>query len=216
MYIAVPITARTLSGAFEDIDESIARRADIIELRIDFQRNLIPEALEAMIADYPIPKIVTNRHRSEAGPIPDAGFTGSEAKRMEYLRQAIALGVEYVDIEAGHFQTLDKKRTKVISSYNNFFQTPKDLFGLYRLMRENNHSDIIKIAVKANTKEDVGRMVELIENAESPIIGICTGNLGRTTRLHPKNYLTYAALDNIRISSPGQYTIEEVKELLRR
>ena len=172
MYIAVPITARTLTQAINDTQEAIERGADIVEFRIDFLRDLNPAVLEELLASCPIPKIVTNRHKSEASDTSCAGFTGSEEERIFYLRRAIVLGAEYIDIEAGYVQQMNRRKTKLIVSYVNFHGTPQNLERLYESILVSNNADVVKIAAKADTNDDVHRMVRMIEHTHTPIIGI--------------------------------------------
>jgi len=54
----------------------------------------------------------------------------------------------------------------------------------------------------------------LIEHANKPIIGICMGEFGKKTRLHPKNYLTFACLPG-KASASGQITIDEIRKIIQ-
>ena len=225
MYIAVSITGQTLDQALKDIEVAEKKQPDILELRIDFMQDLSESALDKLIAACSLPVIVTNRHKSEAGPDPRAGFDGPEEQRIAYLQQAIALGAEHIDIEAchyhaSHYSPSDKRKTNLIVSYHDFIQTPERLIDMYKaIQRRVKKTAIIKFATQANTPEDVRRMMELIEYANAqhtPIIGICMGELGRETRLHRGNYLTFACLSEEQASAGGQYTVEQIREKLAK
>src|SRR5689334_3173075 len=69
--------------------------ADVVELRIDLLDHPEAARLPDLLADRPCPVIVTCRAVREGGRWP-----GSEARRLDILREAIALGAEYVDVEA--------------------------------------------------------------------------------------------------------------------
>jgi len=208
--IAVPITATNEDGALRDMDAA-SKVADIIELRIDYMRE---PNLERLLRHSPIPKIVTNRHKDEGGR-----FEGSEEERHSYLRQAIDLGAEYIDVESRHMprKPFDKKSTKSIVSHHDFVLTPNPLSELYRHIR-NQGADIVKIATKAKDFQDSKRMLDLISStsADGDIIGICMGEFGSTTRvLGPLygGYLTFASLEEGKASAPGQLTVEDLKRI---
>jgi 3-dehydroquinate dehydratase len=57
-------------------------------------------------------------------------------------------------------------------------------------------------------------MISLIEKADKNLIGISMGELGKRTRLHLKNYLTFACLPG-KASAPGQYIIDEIIKIVR-
>ncbi len=96
--IGVSLGARTMAEAQQALAE-IAAVADIAELRLDFFRE--PYDLPALLRQRPCPVIVTNRPQREGGE-----FTGPEAERIASLREAVALGADYVDIEHDAVETL--------------------------------------------------------------------------------------------------------------
>lgn len=205
MKICVPITANNMVDALKDIQEASAV-ADLVELRIDYMdKPVLPELLSAS----KIPAIVTNRVKEEGGH-----FQGSETERIGYLETAIDLGAAYVDIELRHYVALDKKNTKLIVSYHDFEKTPPDLQEIYDEILATN-ADIVKIATKENSEDDVSRMLRLLSNSKIDTIGICMGELGKKTRLHAGNYLTFASLSKEKGSSPSQFTVYEIKDALR-
>jgi len=204
MKIAIPITASNIEDALKDIEEA-SEVADVIELRIDYMNQ--PD-LERLLSSSKVPIIVTNRARNEGGH-----FKGTEKERLNYLKRAISLRAAYVDIELSHYVRFKKRKKKVIVSYHNFDETPANLYEIYQKLLEKNE-DIVKIVTQANTEQDVNRMIELLEDSEADMIEICMGELGQRTRLHSKNYLTFASLNREKESAPGQFTIEEIKRVL--
>lgn len=198
MKTAVAITAKTLEEALKDAQIAKNCGADLVELRIDYMNN--PD-LRKLIPGAGLPVIVTNRCKEEGGY-----FDGCEEHRIAYLMAAASLYAAYLDIELRHMPgEFDKKASKIIISYHNFSETPSNLKDIYREILYKG-PDIIKIATMANNKSDVNRMIDLIESADKPIIGIGMGELGWKTREHPKNYLTYKCLPG-KASAPGQKTI---------
>ncbi|OIP76281.1 MAG: hypothetical protein AUK09_02325 [Parcubacteria group bacterium CG2_30_36_38] len=189
-----------MKKALKDIKEA-SKSADFIELRIDYLKR--PD-LKRLLSSSSVPMIVTNRAQDEGGH-----FKGTEEKRLSSLKKAIDLGAAYIDIELSHYIKLEKKRTKIIVSYHNFYETPINLKEIYQKILAKK-ADIVKIACKANNKKDVKRVIKLLESSRKDMIGICMGEIGKITRLHPKNYLTFACLNTAEGSAPGQFTIDEM------
>ena len=71
-----------------------AKGADLIELRLDYIKSLNNTKLKSLIENCKKPVIATNRKKDEGG-----FFNGSEAKRIEILKNAIKFGADYADIE---------------------------------------------------------------------------------------------------------------------
>ena len=206
MRIAIPITAESMDEALRDMDRA-AEVADIIDLRIDYMAN--PD-LERLLRHSQTPKIVTNRTRYEGGR-----FQGTETERVAYLKQAIDLGAEFVDIEFGHYHPLDRKNSKLIVSHHNLEETPDNLDGIYASIAEKN-PDIVKIVTEANNHHDSLRMLDLIAGADKDIIGICMGQNGIITRIFGPvygGYLTFASLGEGKSSAPGQMSAVKLRQI---
>ncbi|MBI4144007.1 type I 3-dehydroquinate dehydratase [Candidatus Woesearchaeota archaeon] len=205
--IATPITANTEKKALAQMTKAAYAGAECLELRIDYMWQ--PD-LKQLINHLPhISKIVTNRPMDEGGRA-----QCPEYKRILQLQEAIMHGADMVDIEFRHWTPLNKKDTSIIVSHHDFDRTPDDLEELYKRM-EDTGADILKLATKANTKEDCTRMFKLIEKARTPIIGICLGELGIPTRIHGPwkgSYLTFAAIDKESATAQGQLTISQLKD----
>jgi 3-dehydroquinate dehydratase / shikimate dehydrogenase len=207
MRVAVPIIASRMDDALRDMDRAF-EVADVIELRIDY---MIKPNLERLLRHNNVPKIVTNRVKGEGGK-----FGRSEEERVRYLQEAIDLGVEYVDIELNYFHRLNRESSRLIVSYHNFKETPcdSDLNNIYSTISRK-HPDIIKIATKANNYSDSLRMLNLIDNSDKYIIGVCMGIEGIITRvLCPVygGYLTFASLEKGKESASGQLSVGELRE----
>jgi 3-dehydroquinate dehydratase-1 len=218
VYIAVPIKVKNLDQALVDIKKAIAKRPDLLELRLDYMPDLDELALDIILDSCSLDAIVTIRHKEESGPDPEAGFNGSETRRRELYQHAIGRGVAYIDIEALRCNEMDKQNTKLIVSCHDFEKTPQSLNVRYQTIKCNiPNADVIKFAVKANSRDDYRRVLDLIEQANKdnvPIIGIAMGEEGAKSRIHPGNHVTYACLEKGKGTAVGQYTVAEMRELL--
>jgi 3-dehydroquinate dehydratase/shikimate dehydrogenase len=211
LYAAV-VTATSIGDALLDLEDIQKERdvIDLVELRIDYLRDLTPSSLTCLLETcktYHLPALVTNRVRDEGGY-----FEGDEEQRIGYLQEAIKFGADYVDIELNHYPAIKKEQTKLIVSYHNFAETPSlsNLRAIQNSMAET-HADIYKIVTYPKTRDDVQIIKQLINESQGDVIFLSLGELGRETRLNPKNYLTFLALEAEKGSAPGQPTIAEIR-----
>jgi 3-dehydroquinate dehydratase type I len=221
--ICVSLDAVTMETALEKMAAGF-RRADLLELRIDRIADLdLPVLLKAKKG----PVFVTNRRREEGG-----GFCGTEEERLFLLREAVRLGAEYVDLEAATDDRLAKRllavvaeqgrRTRVIVSSHDFQGTPAE-----RTLRQTWHAcrekggDIVKIVTHARRPEDNLRVLSLIPYSRrrgQDIIAFCMGEQGRIGRIMAPllgSFLAFAALEKGEEAAPGQWTVGEMRHLLK-
>lgn len=217
--ICIPICASTTEGALVQMTKG-APLADVLELRIDQIRDL---DLEELMNEKQSKILVTNRRRDEGG-----GFSGSERERVELLKAAVALGADYVDIEARTERSLIRElvaqiakhhhRTKWICSSHDFSATPpeKVLHKIFNTCSRTG-ADVVKIATHAHEMEDNVRLLGLIPyawNKGRAIIALCMGERGRISRVMAPlvgSYWSYAALEKGAETAPGQLTVEEMR-----
>jgi 3-dehydroquinate dehydratase type I len=219
--ICIPICASTQEAALMQMEQG-APLADVLELRIDQIRDLdLEQLMNGKRTDKRI--LVTNRRGDEGGV-----FSGSERARVELLKDAVALGADYVDIEARTERHLIKElvaqiekhhnRTKWIISSHDFTGTPPEK-GLQKIFNTctRTGADIVKIATLAHKMEDNVRLLGLIpyaRNKGQTIIALCMGEQGRISRVMAPlvgSYWSYASLEKGAESAPGQLTIEEMQ-----
>lgn len=221
MRICVPIQAETVTEATVFMKRAF-RIADMVELRIDGMEH--PD-LPHLLRDRAGEILVTNRCREEGG-----AYRGTESERAGLLIEAIALGADYVDIEAATRPeliarlkeqiTAGRGRTQLILSRHDFNGTPsgQTLQRWFRDMAAMG-GDIIKIVTYARAMEDNLKMLSLISYARRrnfKIIALCMGPLGRPSRVFATMggaYLTYAALEEGAESAPGQLTVDQMKKI---
>jgi 3-dehydroquinate dehydratase type I len=215
--LCIPIVETTVGKTLIAIKE-VNRLADLIELRVDYLKNV---KLALLLQNRQKPVIVTNRRKEEGG-----NYKGEERKRLSVLQEAIDLGADYIDVELAtersSLQDLirNKRGTQVILSFHDFRRTPsgKELQRLFGQMIRLG-ADVIKIVPFARSWEDNLTILSLIPFAKArrqEIVAFCMGEKGKISRIYSP-FLgaawTYASLDQGRASAPGQLTVRELTDI---
>ena len=218
--ICIPVVETSLDKALRTIQQA-NQVADLIELRIDYLRK--PE-ITTLVNGRQKPFIITNRREEEGGK-----YRGDERKRLEVLKEAIDLAVEYVDVEMRSEESLlhnllaNKKETQIILSFHDFQKTPsiKELKKLFDRMTRLG-ADIAKIVTFARTWEDNLNVLLLTAYAikrKQEIVAFCMGEKGKMSRLFSPIMgaaWAYASLTRGKASASGQLTVREMKEIWER
>lgn len=188
-----------------------AEGAKLVEIRLDYIARSID--LSRLLKNRPTPVVVTCRRKEDGGR-----WERSEEDRLMLLRQTIAQGVEYVDLEEDTALKVPRYgKTKRIVSLHNFEGTPDDLEAIHQRLSKLD-ADIVKIAVKANSFADAARVIELMKNAKVPTIGIAMGDYGSLTRILGPRYgapFTYCVFNPDRRVAPGQLSFHDMKNVFR-
>ncbi|TWT99623.1 Shikimate dehydrogenase [Botrimarina colliarenosi] len=183
--------------------------AQLVELRLDYISSRVN--LARLLNERPTPVIVTYRREQDGGK-----FAGSEEQRMMFIREAIALGADYVDLEEDIAANVPRfGKTKRIVSYHNFRNTPDDLEELHARMAGMD-PDVIKIATMAQRPHDNLRMLELVKSSEVPTAGMCMGDIGTPSRILGAKFgapFTYATFHHERTLAPGQLSFDQMREV---
>lgn len=206
--IGVSLGARTTAEAADALQQ-IALSADIAELRLDFMTEY---DLPRLLSDRPCPVIVTNRPEREGGR-----FRGDESARIQPLLQAIDLGAEYVDIEHDSTHLIpDRKNSKLIISYHDFRQTPRDFVRIHRDIAAKG-ADVVKIVGMAQHLADSLLVFDALGQSSLPTISIAMGEAGLISRVLALRYdtclLTYATLGTGERVAPGQLAVATMHEV---
>ena len=197
------------------------RLADLIELRVDYLRNV---KLVLLLQNRKKPFIVTNRKKEEGGQ-----YAGEERKRLGLLQEAIDLGADYIDVELTTERSLfrdllrNKRGTQVILSFHDFRRTLslKELQRLFDQMIQLG-ANVIKIVPFARSWEDNLSILSLIPFAREErqkIVAFCMGEKGKPSRIFSPLLgaaWTYASLNQSRISVPGQLTARELTNIWKK
>ncbi|GAB6066409.1 type I 3-dehydroquinate dehydratase [Aquifex pyrophilus] len=215
MLIAVPLDDKDFS---EKVKEAKEKGADVVELRVDqFSDTSVDYVKEKLLEakELGFKTILTVR-------IPEEG--GKEVKNREEIFEKLAPLSDYTDVELSQRSLIVKLHTlldgkgKLIISYHNFELTPPNWI-IREVLREGyRFGGIPKIAVKANSYEDVARLLCIARQVEGEKIVIAMGDYGRVSRIAGYIFgsvITYASLG--KSFAPGQIPLEEMvklKELL--
>ena len=163
--LAAVIAAKSLNEAINDIKKT--KDADLIELRIDYLKEMKLEKLKKLIENCKKPLIITNRKKSEGG-----FFNGGEEERIQILKKTIDFGAPYIDIEYSSNKNLIKSilknnnKTKIILSYHDFKKTPNNLTNVYNNIKKLN-PDLIKIVTQSNSVTDNIKIFDLIKQSNN-------------------------------------------------
>jgi 3-dehydroquinate dehydratase / shikimate dehydrogenase len=183
-----------------------AEGADLVEMRLDTVDQ--PDADGALEGRHR-PVIVTCRAAWEGGY-----FRGSEEARRAIFERAIALGAEFVDVEARATFAPDLIRSRrgrgVIVSSHYFEGMPSDLTGRWRALKSCG-AEIAKIAVAVNSLSEALQLMKLADDgpgdsSDAPVghVLIAMGEPGFATRVLAsklRNRWTYTGQS----VAPGQF-----------
>lgn len=217
--VAVLAEARHLAA---DAQFAARQGADLLEIRGDLfpKKYLRSVPLAALLKKIPKPhfppRLLTLRTRAEGGQMP-RGY--SEADRLSLFRAAFPF-VDGVDVEltaeeiVPHVVMEAHKRGKfVIVSRHSFHRgLGNRALSLITQRARLTGADVIKLAVKASTPEDVERLMQFCRSWSFPHrVMIPMGPHGRSARIHPSPWgsrLTYGYLR--RPLAPGQTSLAEL------
>jgi 3-dehydroquinate dehydratase/shikimate dehydrogenase len=204
--LCVTVTAPTMAELRRKRDEVVD--ADMVELRLDSVSD--PDVAGAL-SGRRLPAIVTCRPTWEGGQ-----FRGSEDERRSLLREALAQGAEYVDVEwkANFTDIVAQDRGRVVLSMHDFDGVPHDLVEQARAMRSTG-AGIVKLAVKTTRLSDCLPLLDLgVQIGRDGAVLIGMGECGLATRVLAKRFgsrWTYAGNER----QVGQLTAGEMLELYR-
>src|SRR5437763_4140211 len=183
----------------EEWDEAAKAGVGLVELRIDCLRR--DPDLKRILKDRPTPVVFTIRRGIDGGL-----WRGNEEKRQQLLREAVALGVDYVDLEMDIAPKIRRfGKTKRIVSYHNLKTTPVDLQDIAEKCEEFD-PDVVKVATSASNLAEASRVLHLGTSSKAPTIPIAMGEIGVFTRILGAKYgapFTYAGFNPERVFAVG-------------
>lgn len=212
MLIAVPLTDE---GFKSKVKEAKKKGADIVELRVDQFSNTDIDYVGSLLRyakDQGLKTILTVRSPEEGG---------REVPNRTEIFVKLAPESDYTDVELSSRETIPVVREallkgggKLIISYHNFEVTPPGWIVREVLREGHRYGGIPKVAVKANSYEDVARLLcaGSTENYEKILIAMGdTGRVSRVCAFAFGSIITYASLG--KSLAPGQLPLEEVVKL---
>jgi 3-dehydroquinate dehydratase/shikimate dehydrogenase len=189
----------------------VEQGAELVELRLDYINSRVN--IQRLLKDRPCATVITVRREQDGGK-----YTGDEDARLIMLSEAIANGVEWVDLEddiAGKIPRFGK--TKRIVSYHSFRNTPENLRELHTRLKALD-ADIVKIATMANQPHDNLRVLEMMQQSDCPTVGMCMGDIGTPSRILGAKFgapFTYATFHHERALAPGQLSYDQMVNVYR-
>jgi len=235
--LCCPIMVDEPALALRDAAQARALGADLVEYRIDrlFNGEGDDEGQQAvlqLVADSPLPCIVTCRMSDEGGE-----YDGDDSARVSLIE---ALGTSdhpprYIDFEAAAYERSANLRQKInlavqhehqirdvstglILSAHDFDKRPANLMTLLSGMRSHEAARIIKVAFRARSVRDNLEIFDILRERDRPTIVLGMGEHGLMSRvLAPKfgGFLTFASLTEQGGTAPGQPTIAELRGRFR-
>ena len=183
--------------------------AGLVELRIDCLRR--DPDLKRILANRFTPVVFTIRRGVDGGL-----WRGEEDKRQKLIREAIVMGVDYVDLEADTALEIPRPsfgKTKRIVSLHDFKKMPGRIEEMSERI-ERGDPDIVKVACIAKTLADASRMLAFVAKSQKPTIGLAMGPLGVFTRVLGAKFgspFTFAGFNPDLTFAPGMPRLSELR-----
>jgi len=229
-YLTVPIAAKDLNQARQQIEAAQSFGAEMLELRTDYLENLSVDLVGKLIAGVKSaagrrpPIIVTCRDKRQGGCV-----AYPDQLRVDVLTSALKAGVEFIDFEYENFLSMEnQERIKValsesstgrlILSAHNFKTKFADISKLHRQITTVYPAAIPKLVYTANHINDCFEAFDLLHQTGGERIAWCMGQAGLVSRIIAKklgSFVAYASIDQETATAPGQLTVEQFKKLYR-
>jgi 3-dehydroquinate dehydratase / shikimate dehydrogenase len=190
----------------------------------------------ALVAESPLPCIVTCRPTSEGGH-----YDGDEPARIalfERLGTAFGEGEHpprFLDVELAtytrsanvrqkinlaieHPEQLRDVKTSLMISIHDFGGRPADLSRQLLGMQREPAAKILKIAYRARSLRDNLELFELLAHRDRPMIALGMGEFGLMSRVLAGKFgafLTFAGVRSQSTTAPGQPSLRELLDLYR-
>jgi 3-dehydroquinate dehydratase / shikimate dehydrogenase len=206
--ICVTIGRGRHASLIEEWEAAAKAGAELVELRVDCLRR--DPDLKRILKKRPTPMVFTVRRGVDGGL-----WRGQEEKRQQLLREAIALGIDYVDLESDIADKIRRfGKTKRIVSYHNLKNTPEDLADIAEQCATCD-PDVVKVATMAHSFSDAVRVLHLGAAAKQPTIPIAMGEIGSFTRVLGAKFgapFTYAGFNPERIFAAGMLSYPSLRK----
>lgn len=228
-YLAVPIAAKTLQEAEEQIQAAVAAGAELLELRTDYLVHLSVElalgVIDAARQLAPgLPIIVTCRDYQQGGTLRHPNDL-----RTDVLTAAVRAGADFIDVEYENFISVaigskislaisTGMGTRLILSDHNFQTKFRNITKHYWEIANVFSGAIPKLVYSAHHINDCFDILDLQHGARSEMIAFCMDEPGFMTRILTKKFyglVTFANIGAKTATAPGQPTVEQLRDLYR-
>lgn len=228
-YLAVPIAAKTLQEAEEQIQAAVAAGAELLELRTDYLVHLSVElalgVIDAARQFAPgLPIIVTCRDYKQGGTLRHPSDL-----RTNVLTAAVRAGAEFIDVEYDNFVSVAigskislalsmGTGTRLILSDHNFQTKFKNITKRYREIVNTFSGAIPKLVYSAHHINECFDILDLQHDSGGEMIAFCMDEPGFMTRVFTKKFnglVTFASIGAKTATAPGQPTVEQLRDLYR-
>ena len=212
-----------LAAATADLTAEPAARAhaDAVEFRMDLAAGPL-DALSVYDGDLPL--IATNRSVAEGGEASEGRERLATLERAAEHSFVDAIDIELMtaETEAGT-RTVEHARdhdTAVIVSTHDFAGTPSRTAMVDTLERASEYGDVAKLAVTADTPDDVLDVLTATRECDAAghrVATMAMGAVGKHSRAIAPLYgskIGYAPVDPENATAPGQYDLGTLAELL--
>ena len=219
-HLCVAIFVIDLAQGQRDAALAAEAGADMVELRIDHFTDA--HQVRSLLSSIRLPAIVTCRPTWEGG-----NCELREEQRLALLEDIGLSSPSYIDVElktlrGSELRRIDpalprERRPGIIVSAHDFNGRPDRLTNLLSEMEEG-AADINKIVWTARSIRDNIEAFEILNQPTKPTIALCMGEAGLISRVLAKKFnafLTFASLRKLKVTAPGQVSIEEMKRLYR-
>lgn len=214
--LVIPVKGPSFQNALYQIQKA-ETLASLIELRVDFLEELSLSQLKTLLTCSHKPFIITLRPVRQGG-----AYSKSENCRLEEILKIAELKPAFFDLEhdidPAFIRDFIKKYrdTRLILSYHNFKETPKDLDTVLSSMQNTAAADYYKIALFANDATDALSLLAWAKTKQANVIPVTMGKDGQFGRILAKIVgapFTYASLEPGLLTAPYQV---DAKTLLER
>ncbi len=207
------IKGKTFLDAEKQIEQA-SKKCECLEFRCDLFDFYDVEKIKALKEKTNLPVIFTYRTQSQGGE-----YKGEENQRLNRIKELASLYPEYIDLEydvedafINEIRKISPK-TRLIVSYHNFQDTPKNLFQILEKMQKPFRA-IYKMACMANTSIDLLRMMNFLKKTapSQDIVTISMGECGIPSRVMARvlgSFFCYTTLDQD-TSSLAQISVQDL------
>ncbi|MBR5176002.1 MAG: type I 3-dehydroquinate dehydratase [Bacteroidales bacterium] len=213
--ICVTLQNRSIEEIFDALENNVPA-IQMAEIRLD-RCPLDEEEISDLFSSSDTPLIATCRVAC------DGSGTWEEAEAK--LQAAIEAGAAFIDLEIEAPKEMGKRLRRSCSEYGtrmirscHFFEGTPSIEELRETAEKCRKfgGEISKIAVSANSEEEVSRVLSLYDDfEEGRLVAFAMGEAGRSSRLDCLRLgapFTYAALNSEEAAAPGQWPYAEMMD----